>query len=52
MVYELFEWRLAVFLSTEMEDSYNDQQGDFLDAQKKYGACHSRLCNFFRLLKV
>ena len=34
MFYELFEWGLAVFLSPEMADSYNGQQGDFWDAQK------------------
>jgi putative membrane protein len=34
MVYELFEWMLAVLLSPESADAYNGQQGDMWDAQK------------------
>lgn len=34
MVYELFEWGLAMVLSPESADAYNGQQGDIWDAQK------------------
>lgn len=44
MVYELFEWGLAVVLSPAKADAYNGQQGDMWDAQKDMslallGAC-------------
>ena len=44
MVYELFEWGLAVVLSPAKADAYNGQQGDVWDAQKDMslallGAC-------------
>jgi putative membrane protein len=44
MVYELFEWGLAMVLSPRNADAYNGQQGDFWDAQKDMslallGAC-------------
>lgn len=34
MVYEIFEWQLAVLFSPETADRYNGQQGDVWDAQK------------------
>jgi len=34
MLYELFEWRIAVSLSEGMAESYNGQQGDVWDAHK------------------
>ncbi len=34
MIYELFEWLITVFLSSEEADCYNGQQGDMWDAQK------------------
>ena len=34
MVYELFEWSLALTLSEGMAESYNGQQGDMWDAHK------------------
>ena len=34
MVYEVFEWLLTVFMSSEAADNYNGQQGDMFDAQK------------------
>jgi putative membrane protein len=34
MVYELFEWALALLLSPAAADAYNGQQGDIWDAQK------------------
>ena len=34
MVYELFEWGIAVSLSEGMAESYNGQQGDVWDAHK------------------
>jgi putative membrane protein len=34
MVYELFEWSLALSLSEGMAESYNGQQGDMWDAHK------------------
>lgn len=34
MIYELFEWQLAVFMSPEDAEYYNGQQGDAWDAQK------------------
>ena len=34
MLYELFEWGIAVFLSEDMAESYNGQQGDIWDAHK------------------
>lgn len=34
MLYELFEWGLALALSPESADAYNGQQGDMWDAQK------------------
>ncbi len=34
MVYELFEWGIAVSLSEGMAESYNGQQGDSWDAHK------------------
>jgi len=34
MIYELFEWQLAVFMSPGDADLYNGQQGDMWDAQK------------------
>jgi putative membrane protein len=34
MIYELFEWRIAVSLSEGMAESYNGQQGDHWDAHK------------------
>ena len=34
MLYELFEWAIAVFLSNDMADGYNGQQGDDWDAHK------------------
>ena len=34
MLYELFEWGLAMALSPESADAYNGQQGDIWDAQK------------------
>ena len=34
MVYELFEWGIAVSLSEGMAESYNGQQGDMWDAHK------------------
>ncbi|MBQ6008089.1 MAG: DUF2238 domain-containing protein [Kiritimatiellae bacterium] len=33
MVYEIFEWQLAVLFSPETADRYNGQQGDVWDAQ-------------------
>lgn len=44
MVYELFEWGLAMVLSPQNAEAYNGQQGDFWDAQKDMslallGAC-------------
>ena len=37
MVYELFEWGIAVSLSGDMAESYNGQQGDIWDAHKDMG---------------
>ena len=37
MVYELFEWGIAVSLSGDMAESYNGQQGDMWDAHKDMG---------------
>ena len=37
MVYELFEWGIAVSLSEGMAESYNGQQGDLWDAHKDMG---------------
>ena len=37
MVYELFEWGIAVSLSQGMAESYNGQQGDVWDAHKDMG---------------
>lgn len=37
MLYELFEWLLAVILSPENAESYNGQQGDIWDAHKDMG---------------
>ena len=37
MVYELFEWGIAVSLSEGMAESYNGQQGDMWDAHKDMG---------------
>ncbi len=34
MIYELFEWLLTVFMTSEEADYYNGQQGDMWDAQK------------------
>ena len=34
MVYELFEWGIALSLSEGMAESYNGQQGDVWDAHK------------------
>lgn len=34
LVYELFEWGLAVMLSPQASENYNGQQGDMWDAQK------------------
>ena len=34
MIYELFEWGIAVSLSEGMAESYNGQQGDMWDAHK------------------
>ena len=34
MVYEIFEWQLAVHFSPETAEKYNGQQGDVWDAQK------------------
>ena|SRR5438045_3512316 len=34
MLYELFEWLLAIVLSPENAEAYNGQQGDLWDAQK------------------
>lgn len=34
MVYELFEWSLAITLSEEAAENYNGQQGDAWDAHK------------------
>ena len=34
MLYELFEWGLAMVLSPRNADAYNGQQGDVWDAQK------------------
>jgi len=34
MLYEVFEWSLAVMLSPEDAEAYNGQQGDAWDAQK------------------
>ena len=34
MIYELFEWGIAVSLSDGMAESYNGQQGDIWDAHK------------------
>lgn len=44
MLYELFEWGLAMVLSPAKADAYNGQQGDLWDAQKDMslallGAC-------------
>ena len=33
-MYELLEWGVAVFLSPEMAENYNGQQGDIWDAHK------------------
>ncbi|MDB3905595.1 DUF2238 domain-containing protein [Crocinitomicaceae bacterium] len=37
MVYELFEWGIAISLSGDMAESYNGQQGDMWDAHKDMG---------------
>ena len=37
MIYELFEWGIAVSLSGDMAESYNGQQGDMWDAHKDMG---------------
>lgn len=37
MIYELFEWGIAVSLSGDMAESYNGQQGDMWDANKDMG---------------
>lgn len=37
MIYELFEWGIAVSLSEGMAESYNGQQGDMWDAHKDMG---------------
>lgn len=34
MLYELFEWQLAVAMQGPLADAYNGQQGDIWDAQK------------------
>ena len=34
MIYEIFEWQLAVHFSPETAERYNGQQGDVWDAQK------------------
>ena len=34
MVYELFEWQLAVIMEGPLADAYNGQQGDIWDSQK------------------
>jgi putative membrane protein len=34
MLYELFEWSISVYMSAEIADGYNGQQGDPWDAQK------------------
>lgn len=34
MVYELFEWGIAISMSPDMAESYNGQQGDIWDAHK------------------
>lgn len=37
MLYELFEWFLAIGLSPEQAENYNGQQGDMWDAHKDMG---------------
>lgn len=37
MLYELFEWLVAVMMSPENAESYNGQQGDMWDAHKDMG---------------
>ncbi len=37
MLYELFEWLIAVMMSPENAESYNGQQGDMWDAHKDMG---------------
>ena len=34
MLYELFEWQLAIAMQGPLADAYNGQQGDIWDAQK------------------
>ena len=34
MLYELFEWQLAVLMQGPLADAYNGQQGDIWDSQK------------------
>jgi putative membrane protein len=34
MIYELFEWQLAVLMQGPLADAYNGQQGDIWDSQK------------------
>ena len=34
MLYEVFEWLLTLFMSSEAAENYNGQQGDTFDAQK------------------
>jgi putative membrane protein len=34
LLYELFEWVLALVLSPQSAEAYNGQQGDMFDAQK------------------
>ena len=34
LVYELFEWQLAVIMQGPLADAYNGQQGDIWDSQK------------------
>ena len=34
MFYELFEWSLTVFMTENMAENYNGQQGDIWDAHK------------------
>jgi len=34
MLYELFEWQLAVIMQGPLADAYNGQQGDIWDSQK------------------
>ena len=52
MLYELFEWGIAISLSEGMAESYNGQQGDMWDAHKDMAlAMFGSIITFFFLRK-